>query len=795
MFARRMGLLSFAALAGSASLLSLGLADSAMAQANGQVAADDGFDIIVTATRQSQLLSRVPVSVSAMTEETLEQKGIKSFEDVARFTPGVNFSSGSNKISIRGISSGAGAGTTGIYLDDTPIQMRGLGFSADDSLPGIFDLERVEVLRGPQGTLFGAGSEGGTVRYITPQPGLQEYSVFARGEVAQTQHGGTSYEAGLAAGGPLIVDKIGFRASAYHRRDGGWIDRVDNGSIGPANPRGTVTEENANHSTTSVFRGALAFQPFEDLLITPSFLYQEKKVNDGDAFYEGISDRKGHVFRKSSPDYNGSRDKFYLGSLNIQYDFDGVSLISNTSYFHRDNYTGYDGTIYDLSYYQELYADEFGSDAPLYPFLTPTGINQDLPYYLSPALVTNTQRNFTQEVRLQSNNPDSAISWVAGVFYQRNKQRSIEELIETGDDFFPFAFGMSLEDYFEWPMYGNDSYITNTFAIESQIAGFADVTLSLTDKLKVTAGARYAKTKFEFENFADGSQNFGRTGDSGSSSDKPFTPKLGVSYQADDDNMFYATWARGFRAGGANPPVPVDACRPSLDEFGLERAPTGYSSDRVTSIEIGSKNNLIDRRLQVAASVYNIKWTGIQQNVSLPYCGIQFTDNLGTAKSTGFDLQLAARPTNHLSMDLAVGYTDARYTSDTRFGPNRIIISAGDSLGGSPWSVAAGLQYDFAENYYIRGDYQFNSKRSRRVSNMNPRNRSYDPTNVAPDERSIVNLRAGAMFGPANVSLFVNNLFDQTPLTSRGHSGSETVLFTLETIQPRTAGITVSFRQ
>ena len=352
MVARQGKILPFALLAAGASILSLGLADSALAQ--GQQAADTGFDIIVTATRQSQLLSRVPVSVSAMTEETLEQKGIKSFEDVARFTPGVNFNSGSNKISIRGISSGAGAGTTGIYLDDTPIQMRGLGFSADDSLPGIFDLERVEVLRGPQGTLFGAGSEGGTVRYITPQPGLQEYSVFARAEAAQIQHGGTNYEAGVAAGGPLIVDKIGFRVSAWHRRDGGWVDRVDNNSIGPANPRGVVNEKNANRSDTTVLRGALAFQPVEDLLITPSIMYQHRKVNDGDAFYEGISDLKGHVFRKSSPDRNGSNDKFYLAALNMQYDFDGVSLISNTSYFHRNDYTGYDGTIYDLSYYQEL---------------------------------------------------------------------------------------------------------------------------------------------------------------------------------------------------------------------------------------------------------------------------------------------------------------------------------------------------------------------------------------------------------------------------------------------------------
>ncbi len=482
----------------------------------------------------------------------------------------------------------------------------------------------------------------------------------------------------------------------------------------------------------------------------------------------------------------------------MQYDFGDVSAISNTSYFHRDNYTGYDGTLYDLGYYQNLYRDymeDLGQPAPLYPFLVATGINPDIPYYLSPAVVTNLQRNFTQEFRLQSSNPDARLNWVAGVFYQRNKQTSVEELVETVDNFFPIVFGMTLEDFFEWPMWGDDSYINETKATESQIAGFADITYSLTDKLKVTAGARYAKTKFSFTNFADGSQNFERTTGEGSSVDKPFTPKLGVSYQADENNMFYATWARGFRVGGANPPVPYDACKPSFDDFGLTGAPHGYNSDKVTSIEIGTKNNLVDRKLQIAASVYDIKWTGIQQNVNLSYCGIQFTDNLGTAKSTGFDLQMQARPARGVSVDLAVGYTDARYTGDVRFGADRIVVSAGDSLGSPPWTVSTGLQYDYRA-FFIRGDYQYRSKRSRLIPSMNPRNRGYNPNTINPDELSIVNLRAGALVGPANVSLFVNNLFDQTPLTSRGQSGgSRSELFTLGTIRPRTFGLTVSFRQ
>ena len=165
-------------------------------------------EVVVTATRRAESVSRVPISVTALTQEGLDDRGVKDFSEVARFTPGVNFdNSGTNNISIRGISGTGGAGTTGIYLDDTPIQMRALAFNPDEALPKSFDIDRVEVLRGPQGTLFGAGSEGGTVRYITTQPSLTKTSIYSRAEFSSTQGGDPSYEAGVAAGGPLVQDK------------------------------------------------------------------------------------------------------------------------------------------------------------------------------------------------------------------------------------------------------------------------------------------------------------------------------------------------------------------------------------------------------------------------------------------------------------------------------------------------------------------------------------------------------------------------------------------------------------
>src|SRR5208282_1451221 len=163
------------------------LADNAAAEAS-----ESGplQEIVVTATRHEENLSKIPVSVTALTQEAMDVRGIKDIIDVARFTPGINIdNSGTNNISIRGIASTGGAGTTGIYLDDTPIQMRALAFNPDEALPKSFDIDRVEILRGPQGTLFGAGSEGGTVRYLTTQPSLTKSTFYSRDEVSYTEGG------------------------------------------------------------------------------------------------------------------------------------------------------------------------------------------------------------------------------------------------------------------------------------------------------------------------------------------------------------------------------------------------------------------------------------------------------------------------------------------------------------------------------------------------------------------------------------------------------------------------------
>jgi len=768
-------------------------------------------EIVVTATRQDALLSKVPVSVSAFNQKALDLKGAKTLADVTRFTPGIQFDDGSNQIAIRGISSNAGAGTTGIYIDDTPIQIRNLGFDSDDSLPAIFDLDRVEVLRGPQGTLFGAGSEGGTVRYITPQPGLDKYTSYSRAELSSTAHGGMSWEVGSAVGGPIVDDKLGFRISAYHRHDSGWIDHTDYD--------GHVLDKNTNYSNVTVIRGAITWQPVDGFQITPSIHYQKRLTNDDDTYVEGQSDAGRGVFHESSPEYRRNPDRFILPTLKMDYKNDAFEVVSNTSFFKRRNISGYDGTVYDLSYYQSLQSDPScdssvddcpGLSAPL---LKPRGIDPSVDYYLSPSVVTNKQRIFTQELRIQSTNPSAPITWVAGAFYQSQRQLSREELVDPkGNQLFQQLFGMSLEKYFgiaadpdldpnadPIPLYnGRDSYINQSVSHEKQLAAFADITWHITPKLSVTGGGRYEKVTYRFTNFADGPQNYGRTDASGRTSSKPFTPKANISWQATPDNLLYGTYARGFRPGGANAPVPFDACSDDFDTLGVSGAPTSYKSDRVDSFEIGTKDKLFDRKISIEASAFTIQWNGIQQFVNLPECAIRYIDNLGKARARGFDFQMTASPLHGVTVDMALGYTDSRYTRTAQYAkPSSILAVKGDSLGGSPWTASIGVQYDFpafGADGFARVDYQYESP-SKRTKEMDPDAiASYDPAVVASQAQHFVGLRAGTIIHDLNVSVFVDNLLDSAPLLDRSHQGVDTLLISDTTWRPRTVGLTVSYR-
>lgn len=215
---------------------------------------------MVSATRREASLGKVPISIAAYSQESLDQQGVRSFEDVARLTPGLTFIRGTDgntqatSLSIRGISWGAGTATVGVYIDETPVQIRPDSLTSTNPYPLIFDLERLEILRGPQGTLFGAGSEGGTVRFLTPEPSLTTLSLITRAETTSTRNGSPGYELGAAAGGPLVEDQLGFRVSAHYRRNTGYVDRIDWNT-------GRVIQPDSNFDEVRSARAALRWVP------------------------------------------------------------------------------------------------------------------------------------------------------------------------------------------------------------------------------------------------------------------------------------------------------------------------------------------------------------------------------------------------------------------------------------------------------------------------------------------------------------------------------------------------------
>jgi outer membrane receptor protein involved in Fe transport len=785
-------------------------------------------DIVVTATRREEGISRVPISITAISQDALDQKGIKDFSDIVRFTPGVAFdTSQTNQISIRGISSSGGSGTTGIYIDDVPIQVRALGFNSDDALVKLFDLDRVEVLRGPQGTLFGAGSEGGTVRYITVQPSLTQYGVYAKAETSYTEGGAPSYESGVAAGGPVIDGVLGLRFSAWYRRDGGWIDRIDPTTL-------DVVDKNANSDGTAVLRLAALWQPTDSVRVTPSILYQNSQRNDVTIYWPEYSDPGNDRYVSANPTARPEPDVFYLPSLNVQADMGPVRLISTTAYFHRDEVSGYDGTLYNLGYYQTL-----GITPADFPLLDGSGVHlpAGLQDYRAPASVTNTQRNLTQEFRLQSNDPTSRLAWTVGAFYSLDRQFSLEEIHDPmADALFNQLLGEPIAAYFVTQLNPDgssylpmgDSYFNRLVSYDRQIAGFGEANFSLTDTLKLTAGVRVSKDSYTIESLSGGPQNSGPRPGTQSNSEKPVTPKAGIQWQVDPNDMYYFTYSKGFRPGGGNPSIPYDptfqntalGCTQDFINLGLQNgAPATYKSDSVQSFEVGAKNN-IDNRVRLATSVYYIKWNNIQGNVVPPICQIQFTDNLGDAVSKGFDLQADIQVTEAFSVESSFGYTDARYTTNSyptgAVHTGAPLVADGDAIAGPngigtgysipPYSISLGLEYKFRtfeHESYVRGDWEYLAGDKWLHAAQDPNTSSYDPTSLPTERESFASLRAGTKLGDWGVSMFVDNLTDSHTILNYNHQTNSydangnllaSPAYRFISYRPRTFGITVVFR-
>jgi iron complex outermembrane recepter protein len=737
-------------------------------------------EVIVTAQRRSERLQDVPISVSVYSQAAMDAQGTRQIDDIARLTPGLSFIRGtinnnseSSDIAIRGIDSTAGAATTGIYIDDTPIQSRHLSFGTFSAYPQLFDIDRVEVLRGPQGTLFGSGSEGGTVRFITPEPSLSQYSAYTRAETAYTDHGDPTEEIGLAGGGPLVNEVLGIRASVSYRHEGGYVDRIDWHTD-------QVADKDSNANTTKTARIALKWSAAPGLTISPSIYYQSRHVDDSSSWWDiqpgtPPPDPTGGQFNSTLRNGNEiaqpSTDDFTISAVKVEWDLGAVELVSNTSYFKRNQRAITDYSAVDRAIF-------LGDPYPSSPVQAPGYWADD-------------QENWTEEVRLQSTDAASRLNWTAGVFYQQAKENTIENVYDPSllND-----IGVPAGDGY---IYRQDPFSS----LDKQIALFGQGDFKITDALKATVGLRVSKADFIGQAYYSGFVVGPTVSSSASITEHPVTPKFGLTYQFDSENLVYATVAKGYRIGGANPDI-GQFC--DFTPYGLQGVPPQYSSDSVWSYELGTKNSFDDKRLLVNASVYFIKWSNIQQNVALP-CGFQFTDNLGAAESRGVDLQTQFKVNDMLTVGGTFGITNASYTETvyaTQIAAESAgsfsIVQDGDHLPGAPWTAAVFGQLNYplgSSSGYLRADYQYSAKQTATVAAQDPANGGLPSAFPPIPSTSFLSLRAGARWTGVDLSLFAQNVCNTQPrLSVVDNAGVSSPLFQAITWRPRTIGVTAIYR-
>jgi iron complex outermembrane recepter protein len=805
-------------------------------------------EIVVTATRRVERLQDVPISVLAFSQEKMDSQGLKNVDDLARLSPGLNFqrngmSSAGNyndegsDINIRGVDSTAGTSTTGIYVDDTPIQTRHLGFGAINAFPQLFDLDRVEVLRGPQGTLFGAGAEGGVVRFLAPDPEVNKSSGYMRGDAAATDGGSPSWEGGVAIGAPIIDDVLAFRLSISYRKDGGWVDRASynllpNSLVQLPTPVATgVTQANSNFSDTQTVRLALKWKVSDTLEIMPSIYYQRLQINDTAAYWEAMSNRSNNVFLNGNAGTNPSNDPFTLSAIRVKWDLGFASLYSNTSYYNRNQRATSDYTQY-LRATWSSFATAPGASPNGYQLPNTYAQPGDNGY----AQFRDNQRNFYQEFRLASNDANARLLWSGGLFYSHLSENVIEYIYDRtiNQEIINWTNGASSLCFpgEECP----NGLISNTptqLAIDTQIAAFGELTYKITDTFKATAGLRVSKLNYNLTVVEAGPFVGYNVNSYASGNDNPVTPKAVLSWQPDRDNLVYASASKGFRPGGLNVPV-GSICNPSLNPLGLNQVTPNFGSDNLWSYELGSKNQFFDHTLEINASLYFIDWNQIQQNVYLPSCGEQFTANLGKAKSKGGDFEVIYRPIPALTIDLTAAYTDARLTNSSCAGsliyniassacvyPNatavpvaRPIASSGDALLGAPWAFTGAAEYHFAQWAghlpYLRIDYQHQNAQRNLFPIQDANNALIDTTLRGPPVLNNLSLRAGMRFNGFDISAYANNVTNSNPLLfdardiypypgapGTGASGigqpTDTLYFG-RGVRPRTIGLTATYR-
>jgi iron complex outermembrane recepter protein len=713
--------------------------------------------IVVNATKRLEDVTKVPLSVTVIGGEALEEQHIVSFADLTRSVPNLSFSGGAagggpglSNIELRGISSQAGSSTVGVYLDDISMSTRNL-YSLGSAEPKFFDIDHIEVLRGPQGTLYGASSMGGTIKFISNQPNVRDTESSFSAELSSTQHGGTNSIVSGVYNAPLVPGEAALRLGVQVGKTSGYIDQVS--QLDPSQ----VIAKGINSEHDLVLKAALKWTPNARLAITPSVFYQRVKSDGLDVSH--LTDISGNPLPPNQTDQllrEPGTDKLLVSGVTIAYDTGWSDFTSVTSYFKRD---------FDRTQDGQAANSEFFGCCLIGP--TPAGLAAAVNSLPSAVLLDNSARQFSQELRLASKpyaSGGNPLVWLGGLYFSNLKTRVTDNEPVFGINSTFARFGASTADpdvlsgAFPNDFPSDNAYFSERRYTETQSAIFGEATYYLGPALRLTAGARYLRAKETLDRdgdfyFANGPQHSSFTGKY-----HAFTPKVAVSWDIAPSHTLFASATEGFRLGGANRAIPLSICGDELlNVYHLTASPGTFESDSLWSYEVGNKSRFLDNRLSLNASAFVVKWKNIQQDIQLA-CTFDFEGNFGRATSRGLEIEAQARVTSNLSLGLFGGATRATFDDAV---PSINVSSGAELLGVPKWNAALTGEYRFfagsGVSAYVRGAARW----------VGTSRGSYDPGNPDYSRSSYKTLDAsvGASFQSWDLSLFVKNLSnDQTVL-------------------------------
>lgn len=774
-----------------AGLSLLALTISVPAAAQNAPADEDSNIIIVTATKRDANLQDIPFSINAQTAEDIQKSGAVTLEDLSRNVAGLsvqNLGPGQSQVSVRGVSAGQVVRDqpgvkeqVGVYLDESVISLS--LFTPDIDL---YDLNRVETLRGPQGTLFGSGSVGGTIRYITNQPklGTTEGSVEANLNLVDGDDFGGHLKGAINV---PMGDKAAIRAVGYYTRYGGFIN-----AIGPAG------KDDINGGERYGGRIALTFEPTDDISITPRIVYQKVKADGFNR--QDIYNLYANRFTTTRPQVTFDEREQYLllresfedetliADLKLDVALDGVKVTAVTSYTNRDILVSRDASALTGSVSVDL-------GFPTAGVLLPSNL-----------LDTTDLKSFTQEVRLASDY-DSPFQWVFGGFYSSTDRFYRQRLPTPGYDAVTDATlgaGTSAAVANGFP--ANSPYNADLPYDIKQLAIFGEGTYSITDAFDVTVGGRY----YDFLEtrrfvtgglFANGDRRRDKTRSNG------ISPRLLLSYDVADNVSINAQASKGFRLGGVNDPLNLPLCSPG--DAALFGGFQDYDDETLWNYELGVKSQGRGFTFNAAGFYNDIK--NLQVTLDAGTCSSRIVFNVPKAHSMGVEFELGLSPVDGLDLNLSGSLIEAEF--DTTL-PGSLTaatgIREGNRLPSVPkFQLSASGSYEFpvsdSASAYLSASFQHVGTRYTQPADQenNPRTFVHGlpfggaPANAAttvnlqlPDYQ-LVNLSAGVDFeNGLSLIAYVNNVFDENALLSfdRERGGRARLGYTVG--QPRTFGIT-----